>query len=104
MNPNIRTRGGYTPLMISAQHDRKNLFNLLLKTYGADPNLRDYSGRKAEHYLVNEDFIGDDLDGGAVNAANGTKADIVRTLQRKAKLDRSTSFLLKELLKAQNLS
>ena len=106
MYPNIRTRGGYTPLMLSAQHDRRNVYNLLLKTYGADPNLRDYSGRKAEHYLENEDFIGEPSDMDAVDAGStgSSKADIVRTLQRKAKLDRSTSFLLKELLKAQNLS
>ena len=70
--------------MLSAQHDRRNVYNLLLKTYGADPNLRDYSGHKAEHYLVNEDFIGlesSDLD--AVDA--GSTGTLIQILQKCSK-------------------
>ena len=41
MNPNVKTRGGYTPLsMLSAMHHRQSVFNLLLNTCGADPNFR----------------------------------------------------------------
>ena len=40
MNPNVKTRGGYTPLMLSAMHRRQSVFNLLLNTYGANPNIR----------------------------------------------------------------
>ena len=40
MNPNVRTRGGYTPLMLIAMYRRQSVFNLLLNTYGANPNIR----------------------------------------------------------------
>ena len=71
MDVNIKTRGGYTPLMISAMHHKHTVYQLLLNTYGSNPNIRDFSGRKAEHYYVplddieNEDsgVIGDQLDG-----------------------------------------
>ena len=39
-------------MMLSAMHKRETIYNLLLNTYGADPNLRDYSGKKAEYYHV----------------------------------------------------
>ncbi|XP_060534507.1 uncharacterized protein LOC132706927 [Cylas formicarius] len=44
--------GGYTPLHISAQFGHKDLFKLLIEVYKADPNVRDYSGRTAEYYLI----------------------------------------------------
>lgn len=34
---------------------RQKVYDLLLKTYGAQSSLRDYSGRKAEHYLLPPD-------------------------------------------------
>lgn len=48
---NLRTNGGYTPLHIAAMHQRISSILLLVNDYGADINLRDYSGRKASHYL-----------------------------------------------------
>ncbi|KAG5875741.1 hypothetical protein JTB14_023334 [Gonioctena quinquepunctata] len=47
-----RIRKGYTPLHISAQFGHKDLFKLLIEVYKADPNIRDYSGRTAEYYLL----------------------------------------------------
>lgn len=49
---NSLTNGGYTPLHISAQFGHKHIFKLLIEVYKADTKIRDYSGRKAEHYLL----------------------------------------------------
>nr|CAH7753071.1 unnamed protein product [Callosobruchus chinensis] len=43
---------GYTPLHISAQFGHKEVFKLLIEVYKADPNIRDYSGRTADYYLM----------------------------------------------------
>ncbi|KAL6119455.1 uncharacterized protein ACO6RY_04026 [Pungitius sinensis] len=42
---------GYTPLHIAALHGHRNILDLLIVTYGARENLRDYSGHFAGHYL-----------------------------------------------------
>ncbi|XP_016310234.1 ankyrin repeat domain-containing protein SOWAHD-like [Sinocyclocheilus anshuiensis] len=42
---------GYTPLHIAALHGHRHIFDLLVRTYGAKDNLRDYSGHLAYHYL-----------------------------------------------------
>ncbi|XDV46386.1 hypothetical protein PO909_014287 [Leuciscus waleckii] len=47
----INTKAGYTPLHIAALHGHRHIFDLLIRTYGAKENLRDYSGRLAYHYL-----------------------------------------------------
>ncbi|XP_050952423.1 ankyrin repeat domain-containing protein SOWAHB [Labeo rohita] len=47
----INTKAGYTPLHIAALHGHRHIFDLLVRTYGAKENLRDYSGRLANHYL-----------------------------------------------------
>ncbi|MCI4387616.1 hypothetical protein PGIGA_G00076290 [Pangasianodon gigas] len=44
-------QGGYTPLHIAALHGHVHIFNLLIQTYGAKENVRDYSGHLASHYL-----------------------------------------------------
>ncbi|CAG9821581.1 unnamed protein product [Phaedon cochleariae] len=49
---NINGKTGYTPLHISAQFGHKDLFKLMIEVYKADPNIRDYSGRTAEYYLM----------------------------------------------------
>uniref|UniRef100_A0A671QYJ5 SOWAHA-C winged helix-turn-helix domain-containing protein n=1 Tax=Sinocyclocheilus anshuiensis TaxID=1608454 RepID=A0A671QYJ5_9TELE len=46
----INTKG-YTPLHIAALHGHRHIFDLLVRTYGAKENLRDYSGHIAYHYL-----------------------------------------------------
>ena len=43
--------GGYTPLIMAAIHKKFKIYQVLLHTYGADPDWRDYSGYKAKHYL-----------------------------------------------------
>ncbi|XP_053499470.1 uncharacterized protein LOC128619350 [Ictalurus furcatus] len=47
----INTKAGYTPLHIAALHGHTHIFNLLIQTYGAKENVRDYSGHMASHYL-----------------------------------------------------
>ncbi|XP_077479866.1 uncharacterized protein LOC144091416 [Stigmatopora argus] len=47
----VNTKSGYTPLHIAALHGHLNILHLLVGTYGAKENLRDYSGRLALHYL-----------------------------------------------------
>ncbi|TWW57143.1 Ankyrin repeat domain-containing protein SOWAHA [Takifugu flavidus] len=42
---------GYTPLHIAALHGHQHILDLLVGTYGAKANLRDYSGHLALHYL-----------------------------------------------------
>ncbi|KAG7221650.1 hypothetical protein INR49_000017 [Caranx melampygus] len=44
-------RSGYTPLHIAALHGHQHILDLLVGTYGAKENLRDYSGHLACHYL-----------------------------------------------------
>ncbi|XP_057686391.1 ankyrin repeat domain-containing protein SOWAHC [Corythoichthys intestinalis] len=46
-----KLQGGYTPLHIAALHGHQNILHLLVGTYGAKDNLRDYSGRLPLHYL-----------------------------------------------------
>ncbi|XP_072304944.1 ankyrin repeat domain-containing protein SOWAHC [Eucyclogobius newberryi] len=47
----VNTKSGYTPLHIAALHGHRHILDLLVGTYGAKENLRDYSGRLAFHYL-----------------------------------------------------
>ncbi|XP_067228017.1 ankyrin repeat domain-containing protein SOWAHC [Chanodichthys erythropterus] len=48
---NTKLHGGYTPLHIAALHGHRHIVDLLVRTYGAKENLRDYSGHLACHYL-----------------------------------------------------
>ncbi|XP_040913463.1 ankyrin repeat domain-containing protein SOWAHA [Toxotes jaculatrix] len=48
---NTKSHGGYTPLHIAALHGHQRILDLLIGTYGAKENLRDYSGHLACHYL-----------------------------------------------------
>ena len=50
---NQKTNGGYTPLHLAAIHGHEEVIELLIQTYKADPNIRDYSGKKAKQYLKN---------------------------------------------------
>ncbi|XP_013179571.1 PREDICTED: ankyrin repeat domain-containing protein SOWAHB isoform X2 [Papilio xuthus] len=52
---NERSNGGYTPLHIAIQFRNENVYNLLVDVYDADPNVRDWSGRKPRQYLVRMD-------------------------------------------------
>lgn len=48
---NTKSHGGYTPLHIAALHGHRHILDLLVGTYGAKENVRDYSGHLACHYL-----------------------------------------------------
>uniref|UniRef100_A0A8C9YYU4 Uncharacterized protein n=1 Tax=Sander lucioperca TaxID=283035 RepID=A0A8C9YYU4_SANLU len=48
---NTKSVSGYTPLHIAALHGHRHILDLLIVTYGAKENLRDYSGHLACHYL-----------------------------------------------------
>ncbi|XP_078514243.1 ankyrin repeat domain-containing protein SOWAHC [Lissotriton helveticus] len=50
---NARTAGGggYTALHLAAMHGHAEVAKLLIGAYDADVDVRDYSGRKAHHYL-----------------------------------------------------
>ncbi|XP_011863134.1 PREDICTED: ankyrin repeat domain-containing protein SOWAHB isoform X2 [Vollenhovia emeryi] len=52
---NETTNGGYTPLHIAMQFGHENIFNLLVQVYGANQEIRDYSGRKARQYLASQE-------------------------------------------------
>ncbi|XP_018338217.1 PREDICTED: ankyrin repeat domain-containing protein SOWAHB isoform X2 [Trachymyrmex septentrionalis] len=52
---NETTNGGYTPLHIAMQFGHENIFNLLVQVYGANQDVRDYSGRKARQYLASQE-------------------------------------------------
>ncbi|MED6238386.1 hypothetical protein ATANTOWER_019653 [Ataeniobius toweri] len=57
-------KGGYTPLHIAALHGHRHILDLLIGTYGAKENVRDYSGHLPGHYLNIKDPEGphDDCD------------------------------------------
>uniref|UniRef100_A0A8D3BWH7 SOWAHA-C winged helix-turn-helix domain-containing protein n=1 Tax=Scophthalmus maximus TaxID=52904 RepID=A0A8D3BWH7_SCOMX len=48
---NTKSVSGYTPLHIAALHGHRHILDLLIETYGAKEDLRDYSGHLAGHYL-----------------------------------------------------
>nr|XP_034839166.1 uncharacterized protein LOC117995287 [Maniola hyperantus] len=52
---NERSNGGYTPLHIAMQFRHENVYRLLVEVYDADPNVRDWSGKKPRQYLVHMD-------------------------------------------------
>ncbi|XP_008412770.1 ankyrin repeat domain-containing protein SOWAHA isoform X4 [Poecilia reticulata] len=59
---NTRSHGGYTPLHIAALHGHRHILDLLIGTYGAKENVRDYSGRLPGHYLNVKDPEGSQED------------------------------------------
>ncbi|XP_037136415.1 ankyrin repeat domain-containing protein SOWAHA isoform X2 [Syngnathus acus] len=59
---NTKSHGGYTPLHIAALHGHRNILDLLVGTYGAKENLRDYSGHLALHYLNPKEAEGPEED------------------------------------------
>uniref|UniRef100_A0A3B3DQN3 SOWAHA-C winged helix-turn-helix domain-containing protein n=1 Tax=Oryzias melastigma TaxID=30732 RepID=A0A3B3DQN3_ORYME len=51
----VNLKSGYTPLHIAALHGHQHILDLLIQSYGAKENLRDYSGHLACHYLNMKD-------------------------------------------------
>ncbi|OXU30553.1 hypothetical protein TSAR_003057 [Trichomalopsis sarcophagae] len=50
----VNETSGYTPLHIALQFDHENIFNLLVQVYGANQDIRDYSGKKPRQYSVSQ--------------------------------------------------
>ncbi|VDM94801.1 unnamed protein product [Thelazia callipaeda] len=48
---NLRT-SGYTPLHLAAISKQLEIISILLRDYGADPSIEDYSGYTYQHYLL----------------------------------------------------
>lgn len=79
ININARTSGGYTALHLAAMHGHLEVVKLLVGAYDADVDIRDYSGRKAWHYLSRgtaeevRSLVGalqDEVDSGASNGSS----------------------------------
>ncbi|XP_063063934.1 ankyrin repeat domain-containing protein SOWAHA [Engraulis encrasicolus] len=56
----VNSRAGYTPLHIAALHGHRHIMDLLIGTYGAKENLRDYSGHFANFYVSVRDSTEED--------------------------------------------
>ncbi|KPP76840.1 ankyrin repeat domain-containing protein SOWAHB-like [Scleropages formosus] len=56
----VNMKAGYTPLHIAALHGHHRIIDLLVGTYGAKKNVRDYSGHLAHQYLNTRDPAGED--------------------------------------------
>ncbi|CAG03858.1 unnamed protein product [Tetraodon nigroviridis] len=59
----VNSKSGYTPLHIAALHGHQHILDLLMGTYGAKANLRDYSGHLAFYYLKMKEPEGPEDDG-----------------------------------------
>ncbi|KAI9554786.1 hypothetical protein GHT06_020063 [Daphnia sinensis] len=55
--PRLARRRGCTPLHLAAMQGHAEVVDLLVKAYGADSNMRDYSGKKAHQYLSRPDTV-----------------------------------------------
>uniref|UniRef100_A0A3Q4GB50 Sosondowah ankyrin repeat domain family member C n=1 Tax=Neolamprologus brichardi TaxID=32507 RepID=A0A3Q4GB50_NEOBR len=51
VNVNVRSSAGYTPLHLAAMHGHTQVVRVLLSDWDADPEARDYSGRRPMQYL-----------------------------------------------------
>ena len=95
---NQRSRGGYTPLMLAAMLDREEAYAALLEIPGCNPDLRDYSGKKARDYLPRRDDLEENSEGywESESGYDGEEDDADGGGKRKRmmqKVDRGSSFL-----------
>ncbi|XP_063839935.1 uncharacterized protein LOC135088807 [Scylla paramamosain] len=68
----INARSGYTPLHIAAMYNRTEVFDLLVH-YGADLNMRDYSGKKPRTYNTIASTVSQDTQRRIVQRRNSVK-------------------------------
>ncbi|CAK9802847.1 hypothetical protein ANTPLA_LOCUS3350 [Anthophora plagiata] len=75
------------------QFDHENIFNLLVQVYGANQEIRDYSGKKARQYLVSQEAAVSQDTFRRITAAatlrqvqKHTSAKVVKRLCRKIKV------------------
>ncbi|XP_037077302.1 uncharacterized protein LOC119098482, partial [Pollicipes pollicipes] len=61
------------------QYGHEDVFDLLVHTYGADPNMRDYSGKKPRQYMVREETT--------------LSSEAFRKIKKKRTADKDSSFL-----------
>uniref|UniRef100_A0A3Q3N5G7 Sosondowah ankyrin repeat domain family member C n=1 Tax=Mastacembelus armatus TaxID=205130 RepID=A0A3Q3N5G7_9TELE len=72
VNVNVRSSAGYTPLHLAAMHGHTQVVRVLLSDWEADPEARDYSGRRAIQYLPQQ--LAADLQEGVVTSP-GAESD-----------------------------
>ncbi|KAG8297795.1 hypothetical protein J6590_026952 [Homalodisca vitripennis] len=81
---------GYTALHLAMQYGHEDIFNLLKDVYGANPAIRDWSGRKPRQYLTNKDTsvsadtFRSEYNNGSVNSLTEWYRQNFGTWQRKA--------------------
>ncbi|GLD59962.1 ankyrin repeat domain-containing protein SOWAHC-like protein [Lates japonicus] len=73
VNVNVRSSAGYTPLHLAAMHGHTQVVRVLLSDWEADPEARDYSGRRAIQYLPPP--LAADLQEEGVVTSPGTESD-----------------------------
>ncbi|XP_015259620.1 PREDICTED: ankyrin repeat domain-containing protein SOWAHC-like [Cyprinodon variegatus] len=74
VNVNARSSAGYTPLHLAAMHGHTQVFRALLSDWEADPEARDYSGRRALQYL--SPHLATELERQGVVSSPGAESDV----------------------------
>ncbi|XP_056289349.1 ankyrin repeat domain-containing protein SOWAHC [Pseudoliparis swirei] len=77
VNVNVRSSAGYTPLHLAAMHGHTQVVRVLLSDWEADPEARDYSGRRAIQYL--SPLLAADLQEEGVITSPGAESDSENT-------------------------
>lgn len=76
LDVNTRSSAGYTPLHLAAMHNHIEVIKMLVGACDADVEARDYSGKKASHYL-RSDVAQDVLDITGADATCDPESDVL---------------------------